>query len=123
MLAGLVLAGCNTVTDTAKLLGDLYNVRMAVVRATGHQAVQARIRNDTTLLVKLINPPFIAMPADAKQAKAREIARVAIAAYPSRASLDTVAVEFAATTRWFVILVFDATETFTFKAAELGSQS
>lgn len=115
----LLLSGCEATQGAATLLADLYTVRVAVVRATGHQAVQARIRDGTILLVKLINPPFAALPDDARSGKARDIAKVAYAAYPARASVDSVSVEFALTSRQFLFLVFHSTESFSFKAAEL----
>ena len=77
----LLLSGCEATQGAATLLADLYTVRVAVVRATGHQAVQARIRDATILSVKLINPPFAALPDDARSGKARDIAKVAYAAY------------------------------------------
>ena len=73
---------------------DLHAVQQAVVKATGHTAVIAKLANGRFLGVSMTNSPFASLPDDARRAKAQAIAQVAFDAYPPRASLASVSVVF-----------------------------
>src|SRR5688572_10216840 len=120
----LVLTTACDVTERAvSSVRDLHAVQQAVVKATGHTAVKAKLANGRFLGVSMTNSPFASLPDDARRAKAQAIAQVAFDAYPPRASLASVSVVFVKyKVSFFIFTYTDATDVFSFTPADLTPQ-
>jgi hypothetical protein len=120
-VALLALTACEAANDMAKSIGELQQVQEAVAKAAGTQAVQINLMNGKYLSVGIVNSPLGDLPRDAKQAKALELARVALQALPGRQGIEKVRVTFVINERRFLIVNFtDATDTFTFDSGALA---
>ncbi len=124
LIIGLVVgaaasgAGCRDVVATA---AELQAVRQAVIRTTGHTAVEARLIGTGGLSIRMINSPLMVLPPVTRQEKAREIAGVGFRAYPGRASLPAVKVVFLVR-KSFLFFSTDVSSEYTFPAADLADR-
>lgn len=95
-VAAVLSTACGGLHEAKEAYADLLVVRRAVQPRVGSSAVEARIANGTTLTVTIVNSPMRLLPSEQKQAKARELARVAYDAYADRARLGGVQIVFLA---------------------------
>lgn len=120
VVMALVLAiACQGGDELAQTVAELQAVKQAVVRATGHSDVQVRLAGAGGLSVSLINSPLMALPAEKRNSKALDIARVAFDSHPRRASVQSVKVAFLVR-KWFLFIFADVSSTYTFQAADLA---
>jgi hypothetical protein len=114
----LALPACDRVQGARRTYADLSAVRRAVQPVVGSSAVEARIADGTTLAVAIVNHPIQLRPAGEKRAKAREVATAAFAAYPERAGLGGVRVDFVAR-GGFALLTVSVSEPHSFEPSAL----
>ena len=115
---GLATA-CQGGDELVQTVAELQAVKQAVVRATGHSDVQVKLADASGLSVSLINSALMALPAEKRNAKALDIARVAFDSHPRRASVQSVKVAFLVR-KWFLFIFADVSSTYTFQAADLA---
>jgi len=122
-LAAIVLGlttACQGGDELAQTVAELQAVKQAVVRATGHSDVQVRLAGAGGLSVSLINSPLMALPAEKRNSKALDIARVAFDSHPRRASLQSVKVAFLVR-KWFLFVFGEVSSEHTFTADDLAA--
>jgi hypothetical protein len=114
---GLTTA-CQGGEALVQTVAELQAVKQAVVRATGHSDVQVKLAGAGGLSVSLINSPLMALPAEKRNSKALDIARVAFDSHPRRASLQSVKVAFLVR-KWFLFVFGEVSSAYTFPASDL----
>ena len=80
--------------------------------------MQVRLAGASGLSVSLINSALMALPAEKRNAKALDIARVAFDSHPRRASVQSVKVAFLVR-KWFLFVFGEVSSAYTFPAADL----
>jgi hypothetical protein len=91
----VVLASCSGVHQVLGTLQDLQKVQGELEKALGYNEIRVNLNNSHFLNIAVVNSPWRELPADQKNAKAVEIARLAYGSYPSRSALSAVSVTFA----------------------------
>jgi hypothetical protein len=98
MIAGLVIlaasAGCGGFRGVVSEIGDLQRLQQQLQQQTGQNDIAINLNNGGYLSVRLVNSPWKNLPADQKQAKSLELARLAYNDWPKRADLDSVSVTY-----------------------------
>jgi hypothetical protein len=125
LLALLVfLPGCEKLHEVQKSVEGLAKIQKIIQQATGQQDVNVLLNNDRYLNIGLVNSPWKSLPADAKAAKARQIAAVAAAAYPDRSSLARVSVTYVTNRTYFLVVHYtDSTDAYSFDPVDLQPAS
>ena len=115
------MPSCEAISKTVAVFRGLQSVVDAVVSAVPGAKVQVKVMDGRFLNVALVNSAVSELPADQRQAKAREIAGIAFRAYPSRSSLETVAVTLGVNINAAVVSYSSTTDTFKFSVNELDA--
>jgi hypothetical protein len=115
----LFLPACDQVRDAEKSLGDVLKVQQAVMKATGQQDINVVLNNGHYPGIGLVNSTWASLAPDAKAAKAREIAALAVSAYPDRASLSQINVTCSINRTYFLIFHYtNTTDSYPFNPAD-----
>jgi hypothetical protein len=116
----LFLPGCEKVREVNKSVEDLLTVQKAVRQATGNDDVAISLNNDRYLDIGLVNSAWNSLPSAAKAIKAREVAGLAVAAYPKRDSLALVHVTYTSNRTYFLFVHYtNTTDNYAFDPATL----
>ena len=74
--------------------------------------------------IGLVNSPWKSLPPAEKSAKARQVAGLAVAAYPDRNSLARINVTYTANRTYFLVVHYtDTTDTYAFNPTDLQQGS
>jgi hypothetical protein len=114
------LPGCEKVREVNKSVEDLLTVQKAVRQATGNDDVAISLNNDRYLDIGLVNSAWNSLPSAAKAIKAREVAGLAVAAYPKRGSLALINVTYTTNRTYFLFVHYtNTTDSYAFDPATL----
>jgi hypothetical protein len=103
----LLLPACEKLRQAQRSIDGLVTLQKAVQQATGHENVTVVLNNGRYLSIGLVNSPWKSLPPAAKAAKARQVAGLAVAAYPDRGSLARINITY--TTNRTYLLIFHYT--------------
>jgi hypothetical protein len=103
----VVLVSCNGVHQLAGTLQDLQKVQADLAKALNYDQIRVNLINGDVLQLAVVNSPWNELPADRKQAKALDIARLAYNSYPSRSALHSVTVAFAVHRSYLGVFNYD----------------
>lgn len=107
-------------SEIARMPGEVKAVQEAVTQKVGKDIVGVTLSNGTGLNVNLVNSPLKKLPLSEKEAKAKEIAKVAYDSYADRAKLKSVRVAFVVVSTFLVVVTTnDSSDSFSFDASEL----
>jgi hypothetical protein len=121
LAAILVASSCSVARNAASTIGEIKAVQEAIQPTVGKDIVGVTLMNGTSLNVNLVNSPLKKLPPTEKEAKAKEIAKVAYDSYSGRAQLKSVRVAFVVVSTFLVVVTTnDSSDTFTFDASELA---
>jgi hypothetical protein len=119
----VIAAGCSAACDTARragtALGEVLVVERAVQPLVGPARVTVRLRNGVDLIVRVFNSPLRLLPEARKQAKARDVAATAFAAYAPRERLTGVEVIFVLQTKVVFVEMSDEGDRHVFQVKAL----
>ena len=87
-------AGCGGFRGVLSEVGDLQQLQQQLRQQTGQNDIAISLNNDRYLSVRLVNSPWKNSPADQKQAKSFDLARLAYNDWPKRTDLDSVSVTY-----------------------------
>jgi hypothetical protein len=116
----LFLPACEKVREAKKSVEGLVTVQKAVGKATGNDNLTVFLNNGRYLDVGLVNSPWKSLPRAAKAAKARQVAGLALAAYPGRSSLARINVTYTTNRTYFLVVHYtDTTDGYSFDPSDL----
>jgi hypothetical protein len=105
-------------------LNDVLKVQAELSKSLGYDQIRVNITNGHFLNIALVNSPWKDLPADQKNAKALEIARLAYRIYPSQSDLMAVSVTFAVHRTYLGVFNYDdSRDSFGFEIPQLVAAS
>jgi hypothetical protein len=101
--ASIVLFGaCQQTQQAQRDITKLRTVQAAVQRSVGPYGVGVYVRDGGLLMITVVNSPLHELPIEAKVARARELAELALKSYADRAAVLRVVLVFQVTRTQFV---------------------
>jgi hypothetical protein len=125
LLAVLVfLPACGKLREVKKSVEGVVTVQKAVQQATGQENITVFLNNGRYLGIGLVNSPWKSLPPAEKAAKARQVAGLAVAAYPDRSSLARINVTYTTNRTYFLVLHYtNTTDSYAFDPTDLRRAS
>jgi hypothetical protein len=119
-----LLVSCSGVHEMAATLQDLQKVQRDLAKELGNNEIRVNLNNGRFLSIGVVNSPLRALPADQRNAKALELARIAYNSYPSRSALNSISVTFASHRSYLGVFTYDDyRDAFSFEASQLTSET
>jgi hypothetical protein len=120
----LFLPGCEKLRETEKSVADIVKLQQSIQRATGQENITVSLNNGRYLDIGLVNSPWKSLPPAAKAAKARQVAGLALAAYPGRGALARINVTYTTNRTYFLVVHYtDTTDSYAFDPTDLRQAS
>jgi hypothetical protein len=105
-------------------LRDLQKVQRDLAKALGDNEIRVNLSNGRFLSIGVVNSPLKALPADQRNAKALDLARIAYRSYPSRSALNGISVAFVTHRSYLGVFNYDdSRDTFSFETSQLTSET